>query len=97
MPAGKKLHEEIHKVIAIFDKLIVVLSENSINSEWVRTEIRRARKRELQENTRILFPVSLVPMKVLNNWECFDADSGKDLAVESREYRKQYRALVLYS
>jgi hypothetical protein len=24
--------------------------------------------------------------ETLNNWECFDADSGKDLAVEIREY-----------
>lgn len=86
MPAGKKLHEEIYNAISIFDKLIIVLSENSINSEWVKSEIRRARKREIQENKRILFPVSLVPMEILREWECFDADSGKDLAVEIREY-----------
>ena len=28
----------------------------------------------------------LVDMETLRDWECFDADSGKDLAVELREY-----------
>jgi hypothetical protein len=27
-----------------------------------------------------------VDFETLRNWECFDADSGKDLAVELREY-----------
>ena len=33
-----------------------------------------------------MFPIRLVGMEVIDNWECFDADSGKDLAVEVREY-----------
>ncbi len=28
----------------------------------------------------------LVDFETLRDWECFDADSGKDLAVELREY-----------
>ena len=31
-------------------------------------------------------PDKLVDMDTLRDWECFDADSGKDLAVELREY-----------
>jgi hypothetical protein len=57
-----------------------------MNSEWVKTEIAKARKREVQENRRMLFPVSLVPFDVLRDWECFDADIGKDAAREIREY-----------
>jgi len=33
-----------------------------------------------------LFPVRLVDFAMLRDGECFDADSGKDLAVELREY-----------
>src|SRR5262249_29670289 len=33
-----------------------------------------------------LFPIRLVDMDTLRDWECFDADSGKDLAREVREY-----------
>jgi Restriction endonuclease/TIR domain len=86
LAAGKKLHEEIYAAISVFDKLIIILSQHSLESEWVHTEIRRARKRELTENRRILLPVSLVSMDEIQAWECFDADSGKDLAVEIREY-----------
>jgi hypothetical protein len=27
-----------------------------------------------------------VPLKTIKEWKCFDADFGKDLAVEVREY-----------
>lgn len=34
----------------------------------------------------VLFPVRVVPFEMLRDWECFDADSGKDSAREIREY-----------
>jgi hypothetical protein len=46
----------------------------------------KARKAERQSGKRKLFPVRLVDFATLRDWECFDADSGKDLAVELREY-----------
>ncbi len=55
-------------------------------SEWVKTEIAKARKFEIREENRRLFPVRLVPFDVLRDWECFDADSGKDSAREIREF-----------
>lgn len=86
MKAGAKIHEQIDQAIRVHDKLVLVLSEQSIRSEWVITEIRKARKAELRDERRKLFPIRLVDMNTLRNWECFDADSGKDLAVEVREY-----------
>jgi TIR domain/Pentapeptide repeats (8 copies) len=86
MKGGQKLHEQIDQAIRIHDKLVLVLSEHSIQSEWVMTEIRKARKAELRDNRRKLFPIRLVDMDTLREWECFDADIGKDLAVEVREY-----------
>lgn len=86
LKAGRKIHEEIDKGIRLHDKLLVVLSENSIKSNWVESEIRKARKRELRENRRILFPIRLIDMEALQAWELFDADEGRDLAVELREY-----------
>jgi hypothetical protein len=61
-------------------------SKTLLKSEWVMTEIRRARKVEREESRRKLFPIRLVDFETIKNWECFDADSGKDLAVELREY-----------
>lgn len=83
---GKKLHEQIETAIRMYDKLLIVLSEASLQSEWVMTELRKARKAERQTGKRKLFPVRLVDFETLRDWECFDADSGKDLAVELREY-----------
>ncbi len=57
-----------------------------MNSEWVRTEIANARRREVTEKTRVLFPVRLVDFETIKNWTCFDADTGKDSAREIREY-----------
>jgi len=83
---GKKIHEQIDQAIHVYDKLLLVLSEHSINSPWVEVEIRKARKREVQEKRRMLFPVGLVDYAVVEKWECFDADTKKDLATEIREY-----------
>lgn len=83
---GQKIHEEVGKAIDNFDRLVVVLSDNSMRSPWVQSEVRKARRRELRDGCRVLFPISLVPFDTLKQWELFDADSGQDLAVEIREY-----------
>jgi hypothetical protein len=83
---GKKLHEQIDQAIRMYDKLLLILSRDSINSEWVKTEIYNARQRELKEGKQMLFAVSLVPFTAIQEWKSFDADSGKDLAREIREY-----------
>ena len=51
---GKKLHEQIDEAIRAYDKLLLVLSPESMNSEWVRTEIREAESRGQGEATQAL-------------------------------------------
>ena len=53
---GKKIHEQIDEAIRVHDKLLLVLSPESMDSEWVRTEIRKARKAEVKEK-----PAQAVP------------------------------------
>lgn len=86
MKGGQKLQEQIERAIQLHDRLLLVLSESSMQSKWVLTEIRRARKVELKENRRKLFPIRLVDFETLQAWERFDADTGEDLAAEVREY-----------
>jgi hypothetical protein len=57
-----------------------------MKSEWVKTEISKARRREVDESRRMLFRVRLVDFASLCKWECFDSDTGKDSAREIREY-----------
>ncbi len=84
--SGQKLLEQIDEAIRLHEKLLLLLSLHSMTSEWVKTEIAKARKREIRERAQILFPVSLVPFKKIRDWQCFDADTGKDSAKEIREY-----------
>ena len=83
---GRKLHEQIDEDIRLHDKLLLILSPHSMESEWVKTEIAKARKREVRDQRRVLFPIRLAPFATLRDWECFDADTGKDSAREIREY-----------
>jgi hypothetical protein len=84
--AGKKIHEQIDEAIRRYQRLLLILSTDSMKSPWVKTEIRKARKREIEEKRRILFPVSIVPFTDIRTWESFYADEGIDLAEEIREY-----------
>jgi hypothetical protein len=83
---GRKLYDQIDQAIRVYDKLLLVLSPHSMQSPWVEFEIRRARRREVAEQRRLLFPVRLVDYEAIKAWECFDADTAKDLATEIREY-----------
>jgi len=83
---GKKLYDEIRDAIDRFDRLLIVLSQHSISSDWVKSEIRNARRRELRDRRQVLFPISLVDFDMLRSWELFDADLGHDIARELREY-----------
>jgi hypothetical protein len=47
---GRKIHEQLDEAIRVHDKLLLILSEHSMNSNWVKAEILRAQKREIEEN-----------------------------------------------
>jgi hypothetical protein len=83
---GKKVYEQIDEAIRASDRLLLILSADSLKSPWVETEIATARRRELRDGRRMLFPLRLIDFETLRYWECFDADTGKDSAREIREY-----------
>lgn len=83
---GKKLHEQIEAAIRIYDKLLIVLSEASLQSAWVMDELRKGFKAERDTGERKLFPVRLTDYETLKRWDCRDSVSGKDLAEEVRQY-----------
>ena len=83
---GRKIHEQIDDAIRLHDKLLLILSEHSMSSNWVKTEIANARQREEREKKNLLFPITLAPMEEVKKWKLFDADLGVDSAREVREY-----------
>lgn len=86
MKGGRKLEEQIDKAIRSHERMLLVISPESIASPWVSTEIAKARKIEDEEGRQVLFPIRLCGMEEIKKWKEFDADIGKDSAKEIREY-----------
>jgi hypothetical protein len=86
LKGGDKLLDQLERAIQLHDRLLLVLSDHSILSEWVMTEIRRAREAERKEGRRKLFPIRLTDFRTLQEWKCPDSKSGQDLAEELRQY-----------
>ncbi|HET9766424.1 MAG TPA: toll/interleukin-1 receptor domain-containing protein [Thermoanaerobaculia bacterium] len=86
LKGGRELHEQISAAIRAHDKLLLVLSEQSMNSNWVELEIREALEDERETGRRKLFPISLVDFGRIKSWRLIDADRGRDLAAEVRKY-----------
>jgi len=76
---GRKIHDQIEEAIRLHDKLLLILSDASMNSTWVKNEIANARAREDQQHRKMLFPITVVPFDRIKNWK-FDS------AREIREY-----------
>ena len=83
---GKTVREQIDEAIRRYDRLLLILSEHSIHSGWVETEIANAWERQIQQGKHVLFPVRLVSFEELEKWKCPDPKTGKDLGPEIRKY-----------
>jgi len=62
---GDEIRPRIDEAIRIHDKLLIVLSENSVGSPWVRKEVETAFGKEIEFETKqkerrtVLFPIRL--------------------------------------
>ena len=56
---GDRFQEEIENAIRVHDKLLVILSENSVNSTWVEREVQAAFEKERKQRSIVLFPLRL--------------------------------------
>jgi TIR domain-containing protein len=83
---GRKIHEQIDEAIRLHHRVLLILSEHSMGSNWVKTEIANAREREEREKKNLLFPNPLAAMGQVKEWKLFDADRGIDSARQVRVY-----------
>ncbi len=85
-----KIADEIDDAIQQADKLVLVLSEASITSEWVLHEIRRAIDKETTTGMPVLFPIGLAPIEELRGsaakWDKVDPISRRNIAAELFDY-----------
>lgn len=86
MKGGEKMNEQIELAIHLNDRLLVVLSENSMQSNWVLNEIRRALIAEKKESRRKLFPIRLVEYSEIDKWHIFKPNVDVEIIEEVRSY-----------
>jgi hypothetical protein len=56
---GDRTRRVIHDTIRLYDKLLVVLTENSEESDWVEEEVETALQKEHRDKSTVLFPIRL--------------------------------------
>jgi len=59
MHIGDKIRPRIDESIRLYDKLLLVLSEHSVQSQWVEHEVEMALAKERIESHNVLFPIRL--------------------------------------
>jgi hypothetical protein len=57
MKVGDRIRSRIDEVIRLHEKLLLVLSSNAINSDWVEKEVETAFEKERETRSTVLFPV----------------------------------------
>lgn len=70
MKTGDEIRTRIDESILYYDKLLLILSEQSISSGWVKKEVETAMEREADQQRAILFPVRLddTVMEIKTGW-----------------------------
>jgi uncharacterized protein YjbI with pentapeptide repeats len=70
MKTGDVISARIDESISYYDKVLLVLSEHSVSSWWVKKEVETAMEREAEQGRAILFPVRLddAVMGIKTDW-----------------------------
>jgi TIR domain/Galactose oxidase, central domain/Kelch motif len=70
MKIGDKIRSRIDESIRTYDKLLLILSQHSVTSPWVETEVEAAFEQEQQQKKLVLFPVRIdeTVMQTKQSW-----------------------------
>lgn len=56
---GERFHLSIDRAIRVHDKLLVVLSQHSLPSQWIEAEVETALNKEAERGYAVLFPIRI--------------------------------------
>jgi uncharacterized protein YjbI with pentapeptide repeats len=82
LPIGGKILDEIDAAIRLRDKVLLILSEHSIGSDWVEDEVKTAYEEERRRKQTMLFPIRLDDAVM---------ETGEAWAAKLRSDRNRYR------
>ena len=85
MPTGGRTRRAIFSAIQGYDRFLVIISESSLQSDWVDAEVEKALGREQREKVDIILPV-----RIDDAVEDTDSGWGEDLwrRRDIRNFRK---------
>lgn len=87
---GDRLRPSFDEAIRVHDKLMVLLSENSVSSPWVEKEVETAFEKERQEKRTVLFPIRLDDA-VMETHEAWAADIRRGRHIgDFRDWKNHY-------
>jgi hypothetical protein len=91
LPIGSKIREEIDAAIRLRDKVLLILSEHSIGSDWVEDEVEAAYEEEQRRGLTMLFPIRLDDA-VMNTGEAWAAKLRRNRNIgDFREWKNHDR------
>jgi len=100
MRIGDRIHQQVLHAIQLHDKMLLVLSEASVRSEWVRQELRGALRLEQARGKTVLFPVCL-DQSVLEATDVSEFDQLRQRYIidftnwrDAGKYRKAFSRLM---
>ena len=79
----KLVQQSFAKVAPISEQAAVLFYDRLFE---IAPSVRAMFPNDMTEQRRKLFPIRLCGFETLKAWKCFDADTGKDLGREVREY-----------
>jgi len=94
MKSGDKIRERLDESIRKFDKLLLILSQHSITSQWVEQEVETALRKEREQKRTILFPIWLdeAVMKVEGGWPALIRNTRHIADFRDWEIHSRYQA-----
>jgi hypothetical protein len=70
---GAEIRTGVDESIRVHDKLLLILSEFSVNSQWVQQEVETALATEREQGRTVLFPIRLddAIMEIKTGWQAY--------------------------
>jgi len=100
MKIGDRIRPKIDEAIRVHDKLLLVLTENSMESAWVEKEVETAFEKERRQGRTVLFPIRLDD-EVMEAEEAWAADIRRTRHIgdfcgwkEHDKYKKAFERLM---
>ena len=94
---GDRFQESLEESIRVFDKVMLIFSETSLQSQWVEREVNAAREREVRENRTVLFPIR-IDDAVMNAEQPWAADIRRSRHIgDFRAWKEHDRYLASFA